>query len=186
MNINVKRSVCSVMGLIHQCLWLPASSASCFLSLCPLVKPKKVLGESLRCKRASCSGFNCVLPRLPVNSVLCLFALFCYSNRNKRKKFSSLFRKKTFSLLLVWKHQPVGARNGVLDHSCRPVILRHCVRKKACGCHHMLLLFPYSLLKCSFLFRLLGFFFPVSLCVVAFALNVDEENLVPPQELIWG
>lgn len=31
-----------------------------------------------------------------------------------------------------------------------------------------------------------GFLFPLSLCVVAFALNVDEENLVLPQELIWG
>lgn len=112
MNIDVRRSVRSVMHLIHQCLWPPASSTSCFISLCPLVKPKKILGESLRCQRASRSGFDCALPRLSVNSTLFLFALFCYSNRNKRKKFSSLFRKEIFSLLLVWKHQTAGARNG--------------------------------------------------------------------------
>lgn len=31
-----------------------------------------------------------------------------------------------------------------------------------------------------------GLFLPLFLCVVASALNVDEENLVPHQELIWG
>jgi hypothetical protein len=34
--------------------------------------------------------------------------------------------------------------------------------------------------------RASGLFLPLSLCVVAFALNVDEGNLVSPQELIWG
>jgi hypothetical protein len=31
-----------------------------------------------------------------------------------------------------------------------------------------------------------GLFLPLSLCTVAFDLNFDEGNLVPPQELIWG
>lgn len=115
-----------------------------------------------------------------VNSALFLFVLFCYSNREKISFQEKYVACSWFGNI---RHLMVGVESWAVPG--RHIILQHCVKKKACGCHNILLLFPYSLFKCS---SCSGFWaFPsLSLCVVAFALNVDEENLVPPQELIWG
>lgn len=58
-----------------------------------------------------------------VNSVLFLCVSFCNCNRET----FSFQEKKIFSSFLVWKHQTLDARSGVLDcspHKCHPAALR--------------------------------------------------------------